>query len=121
MENFGPKTLEKEYKEYLNEYVTLTILPQGQTNYGVLKSFEKRKAVLNPYRGDALNNGKLENCLLNENLTIELTGLNIKIEKISKEVIEKWCELETIGYSIRESEMMEKYKTLTEEKDISKK
>lgn len=110
MVEIGLKKQEQEYKAYLNKYVMINILPQGQTYYGQLKSFDKRKAILNPYRGDKLNNGKLENCLLDGELTIELMGLNIKIEETSKELIERWCQLETMSNLVKEKEITEKYK-----------
>lgn len=109
MTNIGPKTPEKEYAGYLNKYVIITILPQGAMHYGKLKSFENRKAVFNPYRGDRLNNGKLENCLLSGDTTVEFIGLNIKIEGTSRELIEKFCELETMNNLVRENELIEKY------------
>lgn len=112
MVDIGLKKQEKEYKDYLNKYIIINILPQGQAYYGQLKSFEKRKAVLNPYRGDKLNDGKLENCILEDNLTIELVGLNIKIEETSKELIERWCELETMSNFVKEKEIIDKYNEL---------
>ncbi|GEM_PF-6620227 len=109
MTNIGPKTPEKEYKHYLNKYVSISVLPQGPTYYGLLKSFENRKAVFNPYRGDRLNKGKLENCLLSGDTTVEFIGLNIRIEETPKELIEKFCELETMNNLVRENELIEKY------------
>jgi len=104
----------KEYADYLNKYVLLSLLPQGQNYYGRLKSFEKRKAILGPYRGDKIKNGQLENCLLSKETCIELAGLNIKIEETSKELIERWCELETMSNAVKEKELTEKYHKATQ-------
>ncbi len=80
----------------------------------LLKSFEKRKAILGPYRGDKIKNGQLENCLLSKETCIELAGLNIKIEETSKELIERWCELETMSNAVKEKELTEKYHKATQ-------
>lgn len=111
----GFKNVENEYKNYLGKYVIISVLPNRTNYYGFLKSFENRKAVFNPYRGEHVNDGKLEETLLEKDLTVEFRGLNISIEETSEESIRRWCELTTMKNEISERELIEKYK----EKDNS--
>jgi hypothetical protein len=114
--DLGPRKVDNEFKNYVGKYVTIEVLPQGQTYYGYLKSFEKRVAVLNPYRGDTLKEGRLENCLLSKDKTIELKGLNVAIEDISNEVIEEYCKHTNANNFLRIRETYDKIQ-LIKEKD----